>query len=76
MPWQRKTLWLAILCSLSITGCQHKLSEPIIGLETTNCDPTVRTDCWSVSEQFVRERFASEEMIVRTKDALKQCREK
>ena len=45
-------------------------------METTHCDPFERKDCWSVSEQFVEERFYLEEQATRLKDALKTCREK
>lgn len=74
--WMLGSLLIWTLCSLSISGCVSKSHERLATLETTNCDPFQRKDCWSVSEQFVRERFSLEEQLIRAKDALKTCREK
>lgn len=45
-------------------------------IDTTACDPFKRVDCWSVSEQFVYERFTLEDQNIRLREALKTCREK
>lgn len=74
--WKRMIIPLLILSWLNINGCVSKSHERLATLETTQCDPFTRQDCWSVSEQFVRERFTLEEQLIRTKDALKTCREK
>lgn len=65
-----------MLCLLSIAGCQHKSPERLPTIETTNCDPRQRTDCWSVSEEVIADLLESKEQNVRLKDALKTCREK
>ena len=74
--WPRTILLAWMLLMGSIGGCQTKLSNPLPGLDTSQCDPTIRKDCWSVSAQFVTERFYYEEQTIRLKDALKTCREK
>jgi hypothetical protein len=62
---------------LVVGGCARvKLTEPPSVVDTTQCEAAVRTDCVSVSAQFVRERRNDEELIIRLKQALKGCREK
>jgi hypothetical protein len=52
------------------------LFERAATIDTTGCDPFKREDCWSVSEQFVYERFNLEDQNIRLREALKTCREK
>lgn len=60
----------------NIAGCRNLSSEILPSLDTTNCDPALSAQCWSVSTEFVHQRLKIEEENVRLKDALKRCRER
>ena len=73
----RLGIMLALMClTLSFSSCLPQSSNVLPGLDTSNCDPKVRADCWSVSEEYVKQRMLLGEQVVRLKDALKICREK
>lgn len=68
-------MMLLTLFSLSSVGCEKKLYR-FNSIDTSHCDPATRNDCWSVSEQFVRERVALEMKATLLANELHVCRDK
>jgi hypothetical protein len=55
-----------------LTGCVI----PTAALNTINCDPKNRDDCYSVTEEFLVDHFDMKERQKELKAAFKVCREK
>ena len=70
----QKTIGLGVmLCLPSIVSCSPKLDPNlVIGEATLQC----KVDCVSVSRGFVKEHATLFDELIRTKAALKVCREK
>jgi hypothetical protein len=61
-----------LLSFLLLTGCVI----PTAALNTINCDPKNRDDCYSVTEEFLVDHFEMKERQKALKAAFKTCREK
>jgi hypothetical protein len=61
-----------LLSFLLLQGCVI----PTAALNTINCDPKNRDDCYSVTEEFLVDHFEMKERQKALKAAFKTCREK
>jgi hypothetical protein len=61
-----------LLITAMLSGCVI----PTAALNTINCDPKNRDDCYSVTEEFLVDHFAMKEQQKALKAAFKTCREK
>jgi hypothetical protein len=66
-----KRSWV-LLSFFLLSGCVI----PTAALNTINCDPKNRDDCYSVTEEFLVEHFDVQERHKKTVRALKSCQQK
>jgi len=67
-------LWTCSL--LSIGGCFSKpVPKAAFSDASVSCDQKVRKDCWSVTPAYVKEHANLFDELIRTKAALKMCRQ-
>jgi hypothetical protein len=69
-PLRRTGRWIALLIiSLTLSSCVL----PHETLDTTNCDPKQREDCYSVAPELLLDLFDARDAQKETRRALNHC---